>query len=50
MLELPNGAGAAPNYAVDFKDGTRVVNGTVLLSLVLPNEDRLTGAGTGPHP
>lgn len=30
MLELPTGAGAAPNYAVDFKDGTRVVNGTVL--------------------
>ncbi len=43
MLELPTGSGAAPNYAVDFRDGRRVVNGTGPVSFVLtvPNEDRL---------
>ncbi len=43
MLELPTGSGAAPNYAVDFRDGRRVVNGTGPESFVLtvPNEDRL---------
>jgi cyclopropane-fatty-acyl-phospholipid synthase len=43
MLELPTGTGAPPNYAVDFKDGTRLVNGAGPLSFVLtvPNEDRL---------